>query len=187
MLHASLNPADYPILKNLSPNSGTIHHVVNQRKRQAVYRAYYGIVYPYHYSLLSDEATEDMCRLWLTSEHAEAYDLYLLHPAPWHGGQTPIVDIWGISYGETEIYAQVTTSSDAYRIKDKADKLISLNRPNASYIVFANYMFDSTHQRWGKDRYRISLREVWNSLYDGTKEQREKMQELCQLEYKQKK
>ena len=185
MLHGSLNPADYPILKNLSPNSGTIHHVVNQRKRQAVYRAYYGIVYPYHYSLLSDEATEDMCRLWLTSEHAEAYDLYLLHPAPWHGGQTPIVDIWGISYGETEIYAQVTTSSDTCRIKSKEDKLISLNRPNASYIVFANYMFDSTCQRWGKDRYRISLSEVWNSLYDGTKEQREKMQELCQMEYKQ--
>ena len=185
MLHASLNPADYPILKNLSPNSGTIHHVVNQRKRQAVYRAYYGIVYPYHYSLLSDEATEDMCRLWLTSEHAEAYDLYLLHPAPWHGGQTPIVDIWGISYGETEIYAQVTTSSDTCRIKSKEDKLISLNRPNASYIVFANYMFDSACQRWGKDRYRISLSEVWNSLYDGTKEQREKMQELCQMEYKQ--
>lgn len=126
-----------------------------------------------------------MCRLWLTSEHAEAYDLYLLHPAPWHGGQTPIVDIWGISYGETEIYAQVTTSSDTCRIKSKEDKLISLNRPNASYIVFANYMFDSTCQRWGKDRYRISLSEVWNSLYDGTKEQREKMQELCQMEYKQ--
>ena len=185
MLHASLNPADYPILKNLSPNSGTIHHVVNQRKRQAVYRAYYGIVYPYHYSLLSDEATEDMCKLWLTSEHAEAYDLYLLRPAPMYGGTTHIVDIWGISYGDIEILAQITTSNNTSLIEKKEKKLLTLSKHNTKCVVFANYLFNKEHENWGENRYRISLRHVWQDLYDGSEEEKEKMQALCQIEYKQ--
>ena len=185
MLHASLNPADYPILKNLSPNSGTIHHVVNQRKRQAVYRAYYGIVYPYHYSLLSDEATEDMCKLWLTSEHAEAYDLYLLRPAPMYGGTTHIVDIWGISYGDTEILAQITTSNNTSLIEKKEKKLLTLSKHNTKCVVFANYLFSKEQENWGENRHRISLRHVWQDLYDGSEEEKEKMQALCQIEYKQ--
>ena len=185
MLHASLNPADYPTLKILSPNSGTIHHVVNQRKRQAVYRAYYGIVYPYHYSLLSDEATEDMCRLWLMSEHAEAYDLYLLRPAPIYGGTTHIVDIWGMSYGDTEILAQITTSNNTSLIERKEKKLLTLSKHNTKCVMFANYLFSKEQENWGENRHRISLRHVWQDLYDGSEEEKEKMQALCQIEYKQ--
>lgn len=184
-LHNGLNPADYPILKNLSPNRGTILHIVNQRRREAVYRAYYGIVYPYHYNLLSDEATEDMCRLWLTSEHAEAYDLYLSRPAPIYGGTTHIVDIWGISYGDIEILAQITTSSNTSLIEKKEKKLLTLSKHNTKCVVFANYLFNKEHENWGENRYRISLRHVWQDLYNGSEEEKEKMQALCQIEYKQ--
>ena len=179
-----LNPADYPILKNLSPNRGTILHVINQRRREAVYRAYYGILYPYDYRLLSDEATEEMCKIWLASDHAKVYDLHLLRSFPVHGGTTPIVDIWGLSYGETEILAQVTTSCNADLIKKKENKLLTLSKPDNKCVIFANYMFDMGKERedWG---YRISLRQVWFDLYEGTQGEKKKMQELCQIAYRQ--
>jgi len=102
-----------------------------------------------------------------------------------YGGTTHIVDIWGISYGDTEILAQITTSNNTSLIEKKEKKLLTLSKHNTKCVVFANYLFNKEHENWGENRYRISLRHVWLDLYDGSEEEKEKMQALCQIEYKQ--
>lgn len=180
----SVSPSEIPILKSLSQHRATIAHVVNQRRREAVYRAYYGILYPYNHNLLSDEATEDMCRIWLASDHAEA--LYLPQPADMLGGTMPRVDIFGSHSGILK-FAQVTTSSDYDTISKKEDKLIGIGVEGARYVMFANYMFGKDAEYWGEERYRISLERVWSDLYDDGDKYREQLQELCQLDYKRRK
>lgn len=180
----SVSPSEIPILKSVSQHSTTIAHVVNLRRREAVYRAYYGIVYPYHYSLLSDEATEEMCKMWLASGYAG--ELYLPDPFPLSGGTIPNVDIFGKEEGIT-ILAQVTTSSDPSLIREKENKLISIvDAKDIKYVMFANYMFGKD-AHWEKDKYRISLERVWLDLYEEPSQYREQLQELCQLDYKRKK
>ena len=174
-----LDPKDYPLLQSTIKTMRTITQVVNQRKKEAVYRAYYGVIYPQHYSLLSDEATEELCKMWLTSDLADAYGLSVTHIDP--KGSTPHVDISGRSWGMTTL-AQVTPSSDPDKIKKKENRLPSIDDPYTQYVVFADYMPDIHRRPWGKDRYRIGLEEVWNGLYDIPK-YREQIAELCSLRY----
>ena len=96
-LWGDLDPKNYPLLQSTIKTMRTITQVVNQRKKEAVYRAYYGVIYPQHYSLLSDEATEELCKMWLTSDLADAYGLSVTHIDP--KGSTPHVDISGRSWG----------------------------------------------------------------------------------------
>lgn len=175
-----LDPKDYPLLQSAIKTMRTITQVVNQRKKEAVYRAYYGVIYPQHYSLLSDEATEELCKMWLTSDLADAYGLSVTHIDP--KGSTPHVDISGRSWGMTTL-AQVTPSSDPDKIKKKENRLPSINDPYTQYVVFADYMPDIHRRPWGKDRQRIGLEEVWNGLYDIPK-YREQIAKLCSLEYR---
>ena len=174
-----LDPKDYPLLQSTIKTMRTITQVVNQRKKEAVYRAYYGVIYPQHYSLLSDEATEELCKMWLTSDLADAYGLSVTHIDP--KGSTPHVDISGRSWGMTTL-AQVTPSSDPDKIKKKENRLPSIDDPYTQYVVFADYMSDIHRRPWGKDRHRIGLEEVWNGLYD-TPKYREQIAKLCSLEY----
>ncbi len=138
-----LDPKDYPLLQSTIKTMRTITQVVNQRKKEAVYRAYYGVIYPQHYSLLSDEATEELCKMWLTSDLADAYGLSVTHIDP--KGSTPHVDISGRSWGMTTL-AQVTPSSDPDKIKKKENRLPSIDDPYTQYVVFADYMPD-IHRR----------------------------------------
>ena len=174
-----LDPKDYPLLQSTIKTMRTITQVVNQRKKEAVYRAYYGVIYPQHYSLLSDEATEELCKMWLTSDLADAYGLSVTHIDP--KGSTPHVDISGRSWGMTTL-AQVTPSSDPDKIKKKENRLPSIDDPYTQYVVFADYMPDIHRRPWGKDQHRIGLEEVWNGLYDIPKH-REQIAELCSLRY----
>ena len=174
-----LDPKDYPLLQSTIKTMRTITQVVNQRKKEAVYRAYYGVIYPQHYSLLSDEATEELCKMWLTSDLADAYGLSVTHIDP--KGSTPHVDISGRSWGMTTL-AQVTPSSDPDKIKKKENRLPSIDDPYTQYVVFADYMPDIHRRPWGKDRHRIGLEEVWNGLYDIPK-YREQIAKLCSLRY----
>ena len=178
-LWGDLDPKNYPLLQSTIKTMRTITQVVNQRKKEAVYRAYYGVIYPQHYSLLSDEATEELCKMWLTSDLADAYGLSVTHIDP--KGSTPHVDISGRSWGMTTL-AQVTPSSDPDKIKKKENRLPSIDDPYTQYVVFADYMPDIHRRPWGKDRHRIGLEEVWNGLYDIPK-YREQIAELCSLRY----
>lgn len=155
---------DYPILKSIVPHGQTISHVVNQRRREAVYRVYYGAKYPDSYTLLSDDATEELCCLWLRSSLApEEYRIE--NPYSELGGMMKNADIIGQNIDGDIVLAQVTTSQDLGII---GRKIKSLTRAFArgKYVMFADYNTAYSPFRKTENLLEMSLEEVWLDLHE---------------------